>query len=176
MYFKSCLKSVDAVESYYGTSAVKLIGNQNFGQIKVGDIVGFEGIDQNNEEFMLVTDLDVANKQVIVSRGYGNTQILTHVKGERVLFYRIYGASGYVTNKNVDQENTAIDEAGLEDESNSGDYSLIGYHWAAEDTSHKGTYFLEMKVDNSLLAGSDGSESSVRTLPNNKEGYVVTII
>jgi hypothetical protein len=176
MYFISCLKSIEDEQAYYGTARIKLLGNQNLCQVKIGDIVGFEACDQNHEEFMLVTDIDDTTNEIIVVRGYGDSPIVTHKKGERVLFFRVYGADGFVKSKFFDQNANPIDEAALEDGTEAPDFSVIGYHWMPQDTSHKGTYFLEFKVSNEGLSGTDGFEPSIRTIPNNKEGYIITII
>ncbi|MFW5794562.1 MAG: hypothetical protein ACOCV1_03655 [Bacillota bacterium] len=169
MYFESCLKSI--TEEAYGETTIKLLGNANLCQVKIGDVIGVEDCNQNDEEFMLVTDVDFSAKTVSVSRGYGDSTIYNHSKGDKLLFYRIYGENGYITNKNIPDE----------DDEWEADYSVVGYHWCVEDTSHKGKYYLEFhltssdSIDNPNASGYNSCNIQTRTFPVSEKGYIVNI-
>ena len=165
MYFESCLKSI--TEEDYGNYIIKLLGNANFCQIKTGDIIGVEDCNQNDQEFMLVTDVNFSAKTISVSRGYGDSTIYDHSKGDKLIFYRIYGENGYITSKNIPDEDDEWDA----------DYSVIGYHWCEEDTSHKGTYYLEFHLTNSDSDNSyDSCNVQLRTFPISEKGYIINIL
>jgi len=162
MYFTSCLGADTDAPVSLNTSIITLLGKANLCQIKIGDIIGVDDCNQNEEEFMLVLDVDYSTGEVTVQRGYGDSDIYAHEKGDRLIFYRIYGSTGYIDSKFEDDPSTTENET---------DYSVIGYRWTTEDTSHTGTYYFEFKTINNEV-----SPAQVRSFPVDNNDYIIKII
>jgi len=162
MYFISCLGADSDAPVSLNTSIITLLGKANLCQIKIGDIIGVDDCNQNENEFMLVLDVDYSTGEITVERGYGGSDIYNHDKGDKLIFYRIYGSDGYIDSKFEDDLETTEDET---------DYSVLGYRWTAEDTSHTGTYYFEFKAINNSI-----TPPQVRSFPVNSNDYIVQII
>lgn len=184
MFFYSYLRSLTNIE-YSGytenMATLKLLGNQNFGQIKLGDIIGVEDCDQNRQEFMQVISINYDTYEVFVERGYGNSDIYNHKKSDKLIFYRIYGKTGYIDSSSSGSSVEDVDEY-VDDNSAdvvTDDYSIVGYHFCQDDTSHKGSYFIDFKLSMAPDPGYSGDYDcgvKVKSYPNDKDGYVVNII
>jgi hypothetical protein len=168
MYFYSNFKSIkqsDDIYSGYTYYILNLLGNQNLYQIKIGDIIEVEDCNQNLQEFMIVENVD--KNDIYVIRGYGGSDIYEHKRGDKLIFYRIYNKEGFITSEHIEEDykENFISE-GQNNEKIEEDFSIIGYSWDIEDTSHKGIYFLQLKVR---------SEDKIRTFPVNGDGYKIII-
>jgi len=169
MHFESCLKSDSGASYSYPYSIIKLLGNANLCLVKINDLIGVEDCNQNKQEFMLVTDIDYDTGEITVQRGYGDSDIYTHKKGDKLLFYRIYGKEGYIDSKY---------EEDLEEDIEA-DFSILGYQWEIEDTSHKGKYYFEIKATNVIYDDEDPTiivNTQVRSFPIGATNYIVNII
>ncbi len=162
MYYISCLGADTDAPVSLNTSIIKLLGKVNLCQVKIGDIIGVDDCNQNENEFMIVLDVDFATGEVTVQRGYGNSDIYAHNKGDKLIFYRIYGSDGYIDSKFEDDLETTEDET---------DYSVLGYHWTVEDTSHIGTYFFEFKATDASV-----TPPQIRSFPVSSNDYIIKII
>ena len=169
MYFESCLRSDSGASNSYPVSIIRLLGNVNLCQVKIGDMIGVEDCNQNLQEFMLVTAIDYDTGEITVERGYGDSDIYTHKKGDKLIFYRIYGKSGYIDSKYEEDI-----EEGVE-----ADFSILGYQWDVEDTSHRGKYFIELKATNLVYDDDDPSllvSTQIRSFPVSSTDYIVNIV
>jgi hypothetical protein len=160
MWFNSFIGS--EIDDISDEVTFSLLGNKNFCQIKVGDIIRFEDCNQNIVEFMEVESIDSDNFTITATRGdFDDVPSIpfTHFKKDSVTFYRIFEKNGFIDSIFEDNSDTAdIDER---------DYSVIAYQWDSEDTSHRGEYLLEFKVTDGDL---------IRTFPLNSEGFCIQII
>jgi len=169
MHFESCLKSDSGVSYSNPFSIIKLMRNMNLCLIKIGDIIEVEDCNQNLKELMLVMDVDYETGEITVERGYEDSDIYSHKKGDKLLFYRIYGKEGYIDNKNEENIEEDVEP----------DYSIIGYQWDSEDTSHKGKYYLEFKLTNYIYDPEDPLtiiDTQIRSFPISSTNYVINII
>lgn len=184
MFFESCLRSIDSAhDGISGCSGfsgymseefagIKLLGKKSLCQVKIGDIIEVDDCNQNRQEFMLVIDIDYDCDTILVQRGYGGSDIYSHRRGDKLIFYRIYGKTGF-----IDSVNEEDLEEGIEL-----DNSVIGYNWAEEDTSHRGCYFFEFKLMKNAIgiSGISGYSGSVdiqlRSFPLNTKGYKISIV
>ena len=83
MYFISCLGADSDAPVSLNTSIITLLGKANLCQIKIGDIIGVDDCNQNENEFMLVLDVDYSTGEITVERGYGGSDIYNHDKGDK---------------------------------------------------------------------------------------------
>lgn len=165
MYFESCLKSSIGIPDL----KIKLLGNINLCLVKIGDIIKVEDCNQNLNEYMLITDVDYDTNEITVERGYNDSDIYAHKKNDKLIFFRIYNKEGYIDSKY---------EEDLEEDIEA-DYSIIGYKWEVEDTSHKGKYYLEFKLKNFIYDSVDPSiiiDTQIRSFPVGSTNYVINII
>lgn len=160
MFYES--KINNALFQSESDNIISFMKQQHVCQIKIGDIIRFEECYQNYMEYALVTDIDIVTGEIIIERDYndslyGTSYLLPHVRGERVVIFRFFNKSGYIRSLYEDNEELTEEEM---------DYSVIGYQWDKEDTSHSGEYYLEFELNNNNLT---------RSFPVDKMGYKINI-
>ncbi len=158
MWFETCLGEDITVS----TTEFKLLGNKLLCQVKIGDIIEVDDCDQNQTEYMEVVDVDAETETITVTRGAQDSDVYSHKKKDKLLFFRIFGNSGYISSEYEDDISTTDDEE---------DFSLIRYDWLSADTTHTGDYLLEFKLQQETEYGEN---EVIRSFPK-CGGYPIQI-